>query len=55
MDMVKLNGHIFSLEMIDELLEKYNIWNKLNIIIKKEFDNKPIHTKKFLKNQNKIL
>ena len=34
----------------DELLEKYNeIWEKVKISIKKEFDNKPVYNEKYLK------
>ena len=38
----------------DELLEKYNeIWSKVNISIKKEFDNKPVYNEKYLKGKIK--
>ena len=34
----------------EELLEKYNEnWKKVSNIIKKEFDSKPVHNKKYLK------
>ena len=34
----------------DELLETYKeIWEKLKIVSKKEFDNEPVHNKKYLK------
>ena len=34
----------------DELLETYKeIWEKLKIVSKKEFDNEPAHNKKYLK------
>ena len=38
----------------DGLLEKYNvIWDKVSTGIKKEFDTKPVYTKKFLKTKTK--
>ena len=38
----------------DELLEKYNeIWEKVKIIIKKEFDSEPIYNEKYLKTRIK--
>ena len=38
----------------EKLLEKYNeIWKKISNIIKKEFDNKPVYNKKYLKTKIK--
>ena len=31
----------------DDLLEKYNIWDKVNSDIKKEFDSEPVYNKIF--------
>ena len=46
---------MFFLIKDEELLEKYNEnWKKVSNIIKKEFDSKPVHDKKYLKT-NKIL
>ena len=39
----------------DDLLEKYNtIWDKASADIKKEFDNKPVYNKNYLKNKIKF-
>ena len=39
----------------DDLLEKYNtIWGKVSADIKKEFDNKPVYNKSYLKTKIKI-
>ena len=41
---------MFILIKNNKLLEKYqNIWTKVNISIKKEFDGEPIHNEKYLK------
>ena len=41
---------MFILIKDNKLLEKYqNIWTKVNISIKKEFDGEPIHVEKYLK------
>ena len=41
---------MFILIKDNKLLEKYpNIWTKVNISIKKEFDGEPIHIEKYLK------
>ena len=35
---------------IDKLLEKYDkIWNKVSNVIEKDFDSKPVESKKYLK------
>ena len=40
----------------DELLEKYNaVWDKVSTDIKKDFDNKPVYNKEFLKTKIKSL
>ena len=38
----------------DDLLEKYNIiWDKVSVIIKKEFYGKPVYNRNFLKTKIK--
>ena len=42
---------MFLLIIFENLLETYNeIWKKVNNIIKKEFDTKPLHNEKTSKN-----
>ena len=42
---------MFFLIIFENLLETYNeIWKKVNNIIKKEFDAKPVHNEKTSKN-----
>ena len=49
--MVKLNGCI--LIEGDDLLKKYNIWDKVSTDIKEEFDSEPTYNKNFSKNKTK--
>ena len=37
----------------DGLLEKYTIWDKVSVDIKKEFDSEPVYNKIFLKTKIK--
>ena len=45
--MDKLNGCILIKD--DALLEKYTIWNKVSVDIKKEFGSEPVYNKNYLK------
>ena len=48
---VKINGCVFDWGW--GIIKKYNIWNKLGTIIKKEFDSNPFSKKMFLKTKIK--
>ena len=37
----------------DDLLEKYNIWDKISTDVKKQFDSDPVYNKEFLKTKIK--
>ena len=51
-----LNGCIFWLKMMDDLLEIYNtIWDKVSADIKKEFHSEPVYKKNHLKKKKKNL